>query len=172
MNKDKPHVVIIMADQLRFDVIGKHTPHIYQLMNESAVFDRAYCASPLCVPARGSFFTGKYPNVTGSIINPWLKQEEKHGNVRDIHSNLYQLMERKWDSWHTGKQHLYTDPKLEDSEESQTHWLTLENRYDAYLKKNKKKQPGGAKFKGIVPEMAYGKLTRTKSYSIPNTGRY
>src|SRR5699024_5873218 len=35
-----------------------------------------------------------------------------------------------------------------------------------------KRKPGGAEFKGIVPEMAYGKFTRKKSYSIPKTSRY
>ncbi|WP_282936070.1 sulfatase-like hydrolase/transferase [Paenibacillus sp. RC67] len=62
---DKPNIVIIMADQLRWDTLGDHTPNINQLKTESVVFDRAYCASPLCVPARGAFFTGKYPNITG-----------------------------------------------------------------------------------------------------------
>lgn len=168
----KPNVVIIMADQLRFDAIGRYTPNITQLMDESVVFESAYCASPLCVPARGSFFTGKYPNVTGSIINPWLKQEEQHGNVHQTHENLYQLMEHQWDSWHTGKQHLFMDPKPEYSKDSETHWLQLEKRYASFLQERQKRKPGGTDFKGTVPEMAFGKVTRAKSYSIPTTGCY
>ena len=65
----KPNVIIIMADQLRYDAVGAHTPNMNKLIEESVVFNRAYCASPLCVPARGSFFTGKYPNITGSLHN-------------------------------------------------------------------------------------------------------
>ncbi|GAA4844479.1 sulfatase-like hydrolase/transferase [Paenibacillus vulneris] len=169
---DKPNVVIIMADQLRWDAFGAHTPHINQLKAQSVVFDRAYCASPLCVPARGAFFTGKYPNVTGSLINPWTEQEKQHGMVREEHTHWYELLEQGWDSWHTGKQHLFTAPKLEHREDSKTHWLQLEQRYEAFLKKNGKKKPGGPAFQGLVPELAYGKITRKRKYSTPTIGRY
>ncbi|MEF3308499.1 sulfatase-like hydrolase/transferase [Paenibacillus sp. GYB004] len=168
----KPNIVIIMADQLRWDAFGDHTPNINRLKDESVVFDRAYCASPLCVPARGAFFTGKYPNETGSLINPWTKQEKQHGNVRPDHTNWYELLEEQWDSWHTGKQHLFTEPKPEHREDSKTHWLQLEERYEAYLKANGKKKPGGSAFQGLVPELAYGKITRARKYSIPTVGRY
>jgi choline-sulfatase len=33
------------------------------------VFTRAYCANPLCVPSRGSMFTGRYPTETGIVTN-------------------------------------------------------------------------------------------------------
>ena len=67
----KPHVIIIMADQLRYDVLGKgFTPNIDSIAADGTAFGRAYCACPLCVPARGSFFTGTYPNRNGSLINP------------------------------------------------------------------------------------------------------
>ncbi|ULL18855.1 DUF4976 domain-containing protein [Paenibacillus sp. H1-7] len=169
---EKPNVVIIMADQLRWDAFGEHTPNINQLKAESVVFDRAYCASPLCVPARGAFFTGKYPNVTGSLINPWTEQEKQHGMVRPEHEHWYALLEEQWDSWHTGKQHLFTEPKLEHSTDSKTHWLQLEQRYEAFLKANGKKKPGGPAFQGLVPELAFGKITRKRKYSIPTVGRY
>ena len=68
----KPHVVIIMADQLRADVLGKgFTPRIDAIAEEGISFENAYTACPLCVPARGAFFTGTYPNHNGSLINPW-----------------------------------------------------------------------------------------------------
>lgn len=169
---EKPNVVVIMADQLRYDAFGAHTPNINQLKAGSVVFDRAYCASPLCVPARGAFFTGKYPNVNGSLINPWTEQEKRHGMVRPEHAHWYELLEREWDSWHTGKQHLFTEPKLEHSADSKTHWLQLEQRYEAFLKSSGKKKPGGKAFQGIVPELAFGKITRKRNYSIPTVGRY
>lgn len=168
----KPNVIVIMADQLRWDALGAHTPNINQLKAESVVFDRAYCASPLCVPARGAFFTGKYPNVTGSLINPWTEQEKQHGMVRPGHAHLYGMLEDEWDSWHTGKQHLFTEPKLEHSADSKTHWRQLEQRYESFLKANGKKKPGGPAFQGIVPELAYGKITRKRSYSIPTVAPY
>ena len=65
----KVPVIIIMCDQLRYDAIGKFTPNIDQLKNDGVSFKRTYCASPICVPSRASFFTGRYPNNNGSLIN-------------------------------------------------------------------------------------------------------
>lgn len=172
MNK-KPNVIIIMADQLRADALGEHTPNINSLRKEGVAFTRAYCASPLCVPARGSFFTGRYPNETGSIINPWEPLDRDHGDVRKDIPNLYRMMEGEWDSWHTGKQHLYTaEGKMEKSENSKTKWINTEEHYAKFLKESGKRAPGGKAFKGILPEMALGRVTRMKQYSVPNTGLY
>lgn len=168
MTNQKPHLVIIMADQLRFDAIGIHTPNINRLREDSVSFERAYCASPICVPARGAFFTGKYPNETGCLIN---RGEDAHARVRPGLDNLYELMENGWDSWHTGKQH-FRYPGLEQSPSSRTNWLKVERRYEAYLQENNKRKPGGPSFRGMAPEMAYGTTTRPKTYSIPTIGRY
>ncbi|WP_253735753.1 sulfatase [Paenibacillus sp. FJAT-26967] len=168
----KPHVVVIMADQLRWDALGEHTPNLNKLQSESVDFRRAYCASPLCVPARGAFLTGKYPNVTGSLINPWTGQEKQHGCVQSGHTHWYDLLEEDWDSWHTGKQHLFTEPKPETVPDSKTTWLPLEQRYQAFLQERGKQKPGGPSFQGPVPEQAYGRITRPRNYSIPAIGCY
>lgn len=53
---DRPHIVLIMADQLRWDCLSCYgsfpvqTPNLDALAEESAVFDRVYCATPLCTP--------------------------------------------------------------------------------------------------------------------------
>ncbi|MEK3724684.1 sulfatase family protein [Paenibacillus sp. FSL H8-0034] len=169
MRKEKPNVILIMADQLRLDAIGVHTPNINRLKENSVVFEKAYCASPICVPARGAFFTGMYPNETGCIIN---RGEEMHSLVSPDLDHLYGLMDNIWDVWHTGKQHLKMEPSLDKSPDSQTNWRKLEGRYEAFLKEHHKRRPGGPAFQGIVPEMAYGMITRPKSYSIPAVGRY
>ncbi|MDP6038369.1 MAG: sulfatase-like hydrolase/transferase, partial [Candidatus Latescibacteria bacterium] len=167
-----PNLIILMADQLRFDLIGsEHTPNINQLISESTVFNRAYCASPLCVPARGAFFTGTYPNTNGSLINPWEPNDAKHGNVKAGTPNLYTLLENDWDSWHTGKQHLYTEEKIDQSPNSKTHWLS-QNGYGKLLQDAGVQRPGGSAFRGMMPEMAEGRITRLKKYSIPTTGCY
>ena len=169
----RPHLIVIMADQLRYDLIGsEHTPNINQLLSESTVFNRAYCASPLCVPARGAFFTGQYPNTNGSLINPWEPSDAHHGHVKSGTPNLYSLLEQDWDSWHTGKQHLYTEDHQDKSPESKTHWQSLEKGYRPFLKQHDKPTPGGATYKGMMPEMAQGRITRMRKYSIPTTGCY
>ncbi len=170
--KEKPNVVIIMADQLRADALGEHTPNINKIAEEGAAFNRAYCASPICVPARGAFFTGRYPNSNGSLINPWDENDAHHGNVRAGIKNLYKMLEEDWDSWHTGKQHLYTEEKMDKSPDSRTHWINTQEKYKSFLKSNGKRTPGGADYSGIVPEMAMGRVTRRKNYSIPTTGCY
>ena len=87
----KPHVIIIMADQLRADVLGKgFTPNIDSIAEDGIKFNHAYCSCPLCVPARGSFFTGTYPNHNGSLINPWEPKDAEYGYVKNGISNLYE----------------------------------------------------------------------------------
>lgn len=159
-----------MADQLRFDAFGAHTPNINALLAESTVFERAYCNSPLCVPARGAFFTGRHPNQTGCLINPWKPEDKAHGYVKSGTPSLYSLLEDCWDSWHTGKQHFFTDDRIDQSPQSRTHWLSDEKKYKVYLQERGVREPGGPAYRGLMPEMSGGRVTHTASYSIPTIG--
>ena len=165
------HLIVLMADQLRWDALGPHTPNINRLLDESVRFERGYCASPLCVPARGSFFTGRTPNETGSIINPWDPVDAAHGNVRAEIPNLYDLIERDWESVHVGKQHLYYARRLEQRPGTGTRWVTMAD-YAGHLQRQGHRPPGGPAFRGMAPEMVGGRTTRMKRYSIPTTGVY
>ena len=167
----RPHLIVLMADQLRWDALGPHTPNINRLLDESVRFERGYCASPLCVPARGSFFTGRTPNETGSIINPWDPVDAAHGNVRAEIPNLYDLIERDWESVHVGKQHLYYARRLEQRPGTGTRWVTMAD-YASHLQRQGHRPPGGPAFRGMAPEMVGGRTTRMKRYSIPTTGVY
>ncbi len=44
-------------------------PHLQRLGEEGVVFERAYCASPLCVPSRAALMTGALPSRTGAYDN-------------------------------------------------------------------------------------------------------
>ncbi len=168
----RPNVIFIMADQLRWDALGAHTPTINQLISESVLFNDAYCASPLCVPARGAFFTGCYPNRTGCLINPWEPLDRTHGYVHAGTPNLYSWFEKTWDSHHVGKQHFRTADNIDTSPETRTHWDTLTGGYQTHLRNKGVRAPGGGRFKGIIPEMAAGRFTRARTYSIPAVGEY
>lgn len=170
----KSHVVVIMADQLRYDVLGcGFTPNIDSIKAAGVSFERAYTASPLCVPARGSFFTGLCPNRSGSLINPWEPADAVYGNVKAGIDNLYTLLEQDWDSIHSGKQHLFTTGgKLEQRRVSPTSWASTEGSYKEYLKAEGVPLPGGASYRSRVPEMIGGKITKTSSYSNAHTGCY
>lgn len=172
--EERPNVVIIMADQLRYDVLEMGiTPNIRKIAEEGIEFKNCYCACPLCVPARGAFFTGTYPNTNGSLINPWATADRAYGSVKGGIDNLYMLMEGEWDSIHSGKQHLYTEGgNLEYRKNSPTFFAATDDIYFKHLKDTGKRKPGGPGFRTLVPEMAEGKYTRAVSYSTPATGCY
>ncbi len=72
----RPNLLIIMTDQQFADAmsccIGRthiHTPNMDSLAASGMRFTRAYTANPLCVPARASMFTGRYPHETGIQTN-------------------------------------------------------------------------------------------------------
>ncbi|MGH9719353.1 MAG: sulfatase family protein [Bryobacteraceae bacterium] len=71
----RPNVLWIMADQLRFDCLGANgnrlirTPNLDKLAALSANFQRAFVQSPVCVPSRVSYFTGRYPHSHKNRVN-------------------------------------------------------------------------------------------------------
>lgn len=170
-----PNCIVLAADQLRYDVLGKgYTPHIDALMQDSVSFPNAYCASPLCVPARGALFTGTYPGVNGSLINGWLPSERPYSLVKEGTDHLYGVMERLGMAcFHSGKQHLFVEGvPLEERPDTKTAWLTTEKSYSAFVKGQGKRLPGGPLFRTEIPEMADGVHTRVCTYSNPHTGLY
>ena len=169
--KNPPPVIVIMADQLRADVIGEMTPNILALAQAGVTFTSAYTAAPLCAPSRASFFTGLYPNRTHSLINPWAPQDAHFGHVSPDIPNMYTLMEDLWDSRHVGKQHLFTENPLENDPESKTTWIT-QRTYAQWMKSKGVDKPGGREFKALVPEQVSGRHTGARYYSTPFAAPY
>lgn len=70
----RKNVLLIMADDLN-NLLGCYgdpqakTPNLDKLAARGAIFQKAYCAFPLCGPSRNSMLTGLYPNSTGIIQN-------------------------------------------------------------------------------------------------------
>lgn len=66
----RPNLLWICTDQQRWDTLGCYgnslvrSPHIDALARGGALFESAYCQSPICTPSRGSFLTGRYPRTT------------------------------------------------------------------------------------------------------------
>ncbi|MGO2360920.1 MAG: choline-sulfatase [Brachybacterium tyrofermentans] len=71
----RPNIVIIQADQMAAQALGAYgddaarTPHMDALAADGAVFDRAYCTTPLCAPSRASMMTGRMPSDLGCYDN-------------------------------------------------------------------------------------------------------
>ena len=61
-----PHVLIIYADQHRFDCLGAmgnpdvRTPNLDRLARDGVLFRNSFCTWPVCTPSRYSLLTGQY----------------------------------------------------------------------------------------------------------------
>src|SRR5271170_3303193 len=70
MPLSQPNILIVMVDQLAPAFLPAYghkvvkTPNIEALARSGAVFENAYCASPLCSPSRASFMAGLLPSRT------------------------------------------------------------------------------------------------------------
>jgi len=69
MSSRPPNIILILTDHFRRDALGRSTPNLMRLAASGVRFENAYCASPLCQPARVSLVTGLYPSQTGICGN-------------------------------------------------------------------------------------------------------
>jgi choline-sulfatase len=75
----KPNIIVIMSDEHNAGVTGCYgnsivqTPNLDALSRRGVTFESCYCNSPLCVPSRLSFTSGKYASRVGAWSNScWL----------------------------------------------------------------------------------------------------
>ncbi len=79
----RPNVLFIMADQLKwsglrmYSEIGVETPSVDRLAERGVMYRYAITPHPLCVPARTSVMTGRYPHSTGCRRNETLMPESE-----------------------------------------------------------------------------------------------
>jgi arylsulfatase A-like enzyme len=71
-----PNVILFISDQQRADTMpgvrrapAVQTPHLDWLAARGTLFRNAYCAAPLCTPARAALLSGRYPHQTGMVAN-------------------------------------------------------------------------------------------------------
>ena len=71
----RPNFVFILIDDLRWNALGctghpfAKTPNIDRIGREGAIFQNAFCTTPLCSPSRGSFLTGQFVHTHGVKTN-------------------------------------------------------------------------------------------------------
>jgi len=77
--KQKPNILVIMSDEHNAGVLGCYGNDIVKTVNldrlaaRGVTFENCYCNSPLCVPSRLSFTSGKYASRVGAWNNGcWL----------------------------------------------------------------------------------------------------
>jgi choline-sulfatase len=70
-----PNILLVMFDQMSALALPDYghplvrTPHLSRLAARGALFERAYCASPLCSPSRFAMLTGLLPSRIGGYDN-------------------------------------------------------------------------------------------------------
>ncbi len=67
----RQNLVVLLCDQLQRNAISPYggpvpTPTFDRLGEEGVVFDRYYCATPLCIPTRPSMMNGRWPHAHGA----------------------------------------------------------------------------------------------------------
>jgi arylsulfatase A-like enzyme len=104
MPSQRPNIVLITTDQQRSDSLSCYgaqftqTPALDWLAREGVLFERAYCANPVCTPARASIFSGRYPSRHGA----W----NVGMNVpADLELVSHHLMNAGYATHYTGKAH-------------------------------------------------------------------
>src|SRR4051812_20098563 len=75
MAMSQPNILLVHADQHRYDCLGAaghpliQTPSLDRLAREGVHFTHAFTPIPVCTPARASLLTGCWPSRHGFIAN-------------------------------------------------------------------------------------------------------
>ncbi len=79
---DRPHILLITADQFRWDCLhclgneAIRTPNLDRIARDGVAFRNGFSPNPICVPARATIMTGNYPQVCTGI-------KTNGGRIRD-----------------------------------------------------------------------------------------
>lgn len=86
----RPNILVIMSDEHNAGVMGCYgnkivqTPNLDRLAQRGVVFENAYTNSPLCVPARLAFTTGKYISRCGGWNNDVRLSSDEYPSIARI----------------------------------------------------------------------------------------
>jgi uncharacterized sulfatase len=102
----KPDIVFITTDTQGREMVSAYgkracveTPSIDRLAREGVLFENAFTASPLCTPARSSWYTGLHPNRNEAWCNNVTVRRETPMLAEVLSRNGYRAK-------HLGKWHL------------------------------------------------------------------
>ena len=117
MAPERPHIVILLADDLGWRDVGYHgseirTPHIDRLAAAGVRCER-FCAFPLCSPTRSALMTGRSPIRMG-VVYATIEPFDPHGVPVEEHfisesfraAGYETAMAGKWHLGHTHKKFL------------------------------------------------------------------
>lgn len=110
----RPNIILIITDQFRADASKREgfslntTPFLDSLAETGTWFDRAYCASPACVPSRTSMMTGRFPSATRVRSNMNLADAVFKTDLIDV------VRSKGYSTALIGKNHSYLKPQQFD----------------------------------------------------------
>lgn len=123
------NMLVIMSDEHSIKHLGcygskvAHTPNLNALAARGTLFESAYCSSPICVPARAAFATGKYNFQVGY----WDNADPYEGAVPSWH---HVLRERGHRTVSIGKLHFRSGDDDNGFSEEQLAMHVIEGKGD------------------------------------------
>ena len=113
MSNDRPNLVFIMTDQQHYKSMGitgtpvVQTPNLDNLGTEGTFFHQAFTPTPLCVPSRVCYHSGRYVHANRSRSNLLLMRDGEPDFTQLLHNAGYA-------TGLSGKNHCYTRKQLEE----------------------------------------------------------
>ncbi|HEV2122227.1 MAG TPA: sulfatase-like hydrolase/transferase, partial [Chloroflexota bacterium] len=103
----RPNVIFVMTDQQKataIDLYGGQVriPNLSRIVAEGLLYEQAYTPHPLCVPARVSFWTGRWPHSHGARTNEIPMPRGEVHLAQLLHEAGYAL-------GHFGKNHCFAE---------------------------------------------------------------
>ena len=133
-----PNILWIMTDQQRADALGSvaswmHTPNLDRLSVEGAHIRTMFAQSPVCVPSRVNFVTGRYPHSH--------RNRENNARVGPGEPHMFRVLKAAgYTLGMIGKNHMFYEEELVNLDIDRTHvelegdWDTPEGQaYQAHL---------------------------------------
>lgn len=144
--QDRPNIVLIVVDDLRFDDFSaaghpfSKTPNIDRLAREGASFQNMFAVTPLCSPSRANILTGLYTRRHGILDNT-----DRSPRSHELQTFARQLRASGYNTGFIGKWHMGNDPTPRPGFDS---WVAMKGQGEA-----------------IDPELfENGRLARVKGY--------
>src|SRR6186713_642771 len=109
--QERPNVLLIVVDDLRFDDFGaaghpfSKTPNLDRLATEGAQFQNMFAVTPLCSPSRANILTGLYTSRHGILDNT-----DRSPRSHELQTFARRLQAEGYRTGFIGKWHMGNDP--------------------------------------------------------------
>ncbi len=106
------NIILFLTDQWRWDTLNDpesptKLPNLQRFAEEATNYVNAFTTVPLCTPARGSLFTGKWPHQNGTMDNVQGRSYYPQGRLhKDQTTYLERLRDAGYEVTFIGKWHL------------------------------------------------------------------